>query len=258
MKIMEMIKSRPGAFLAPLILVPIIIILELLLVWSGIPNYLLPTPSSIFKEFVIELMNGLILKHALVTLSEALFGFFVAFVIGISLAVVVNRSEIIKDVLQPYVTAFQAMPKVAIAPIIVLWFGFGVGSKIVLVILITFFIVFVNALSGLRSLSTPVLELMRSYRATEGQILFKVRFPNALPFIFAGAEAALLYSFTAAVVGEFVGAREGLGYLIQLWSMQFRADSSFAAILMLVIIALTMNLALTYVRNKVLFWAAKT
>ena len=253
-----MVKSRPGAFLAPLILVLIIIILELLLVWSGIPSYLLPTPSSIFKEFVIELMNGLILKHALVTLSEALFGFFVAFVIGTSLAVVVNRSEIIKDVLQPYVTAFQAMPKVAMAPIIILWFGFGVASKIVLVILITFFLVFVNALTGLRSLSTPVLELMRSYRATEGQILLKVRFPNALPFIFAGAEAALLYSFTAAVVGEFVGAREGLGYLIQLWSMQFRADSSFAAILMLVIIALTMNLALTYVRNKVLFWAAKT
>ena len=124
--------------------------------------------------------------------------------------------------------------------------------------LIDFFLIFVNALSGLRSLDSLVLELMRSYRATERQILLKVRFPNALPFIFTAAEAALLYSLTAAVVGEFVGSREGLGYLIQLWSMQLKTASSFAAMLMLVIIALVMESTLIFVKQKVLFWVAKS
>ncbi len=258
MKIWGRLRSRPGIVLAPIVLALTVIVFELSISWAGMPDYLLPTPSSVLEEFVIELLSGFIVKHALVTISETLFGFVTAFVIGIMLAVVVNRSRTVSDVMQPFVTAFQAMPKIALAPIIIVWLGFGMASKIALVVLIAFFLIFVNALSGLRSLSIPVLELMRSYRATEGQILRKVRFPNALPFIFTGAEAALLYSLTAAVVGEFVGAKEGLGYLIQLWSAQLKTASSFAAILMLVIMALVMDSVFIAVRNKVLFWVAKS
>lgn len=258
MKMTDQIKTRPVIFLAPLVFVITMVVLEILITWSGIPDYLLPTPSSVLEEFVVELSSGLIVRHALVTISETLFGFFAAFMVGTSLAVVVDRSKIVSDVFQPYITAFQAMPKIALAPIIVLWLGFGIASKIALVILIAFFLIFVNALSGLRSLSTPVLDLMRSYRATERQILLKVRFPNALPFIFTGVESALLYSLTAAVVGEFVGSTEGLGYLIQLWSAQLKTASSFAAILMLVVIALIMESTLVFVKQRVLFWVGKS
>ena len=254
----KFLRSRPSIILVPTTLALTIIILELSILWSGTPDYLLPAPSSVFKEFASDLMSGRIPRHALVTLSETLLGFSIAFMVGSSLAVIVNRSKVLGEVIHPYITAFQAMPKIALAPIIILWFGFGMTSKIALVVLIAFFLIFVNTLSGLRSLGAPVLELMRSYGATEWQIFRKARFPNALPFIFAGAEAALLFSLTAAVVGEFLGAKEGLGYLIQLWSMQLKTASSFAAILMLVIVALAMHLTLVYIREKVLFWVAKT
>jgi NitT/TauT family transport system permease protein len=249
---------RPGVVLAPIVLVLTIVALELSLSWSGTPDFLLPPPSSVFKKFVIGLMNGLILRNMLVTVSEASLGFFAALLIGTGLALAVNRSEVVSDIIQPYVMAFQAMPKVAIAPVIVLWFGFGIASKIVLVVLIAFFLIFINTLSGLKTLSNPMLELMRSYRATEVQILLKVKLPNALPFMFAGAESALFYSLTAAVVGEFVGGHEGLGYLIELWSQQLDTASTFAAILMLAIVALLMQLALISFKNRVLFWVAKS
>lgn len=240
------------------VLVGTIVTLELLLLVTKTPDYLVPTPSSVFREFALDVISGRVLKHMIATVSETLIGFFIAFTLGISLAVAVNRSKIVRKIIQPYITAFQAMPKVALAPIIVLWFGFGIASKIVLVTFIAFFLVFVSALNGLQSLSASVLELMRSWGATEGQILRKVRLPNALPFIFAGAEAALLYSLTAAVVGEFVGAGEGLGYLIQLRSAQLKADSSFAVILLLIIIAMTLQSTLIWIKNRVLFWTAKT
>lgn len=160
-------RNIPGNVLALPILALVIIILELGLLWSGTPDYLIPAPTSVFNEFVAELVNGRLLRHTFVTLSEALIGFFIALAVGISLAVIVERSRILSEVMRPYITAFQAMPKVAIAPMIIIWFGFGITSKIVLVVFIAFFLVFINTLDGLRSLSAPVLELMRSYGATD-------------------------------------------------------------------------------------------
>ncbi len=257
-KTTDYVRKRSRTVLAPAVFVLTMVILELALLLSKTPDYLIPTPSSVFREFIAELMAGRIIRHAAITFSEALLGFFLSFMIGAGLATIVDRARVLSDVIQPFTTAFQATPKVALAPIIILWFGFGMASKIALVVLISFFLVFVATLSGLRSLGTPLLELMRSYGATEWQIFWKVKLPNALPFIFTGAETALLYSLTGAVMGEFLGSKEGLGYLIQLWSTQMRTASSFAAILMLVIIALVTHVTLVSVRNRVLFWITKS
>ncbi len=251
-------KNGLTILLVPIVLLTLIVSAELILVASKTPDYIVPTPSSVLREFSLDILSGRILRHAAVTISEALLGFFLALIIGIALAIVVNRYQTVHEVIQPYVTAFQAMPKVALAPIIVIWFGFGMESKVVLVTIIAFFIVFVSALNGFQSLSNSVLELMHSYGATEGQILRKARFQNALPFIFAGAEAAVLYSLTAAVVGEFVGSKEGLGYLIQVRTAQMKGDSAFSVILLLVIIALAVQSALTFIKSRLLFWTTKT
>jgi len=222
-----------------------------------IPFFLLPPPSSIFNALVEKLADGFLLYHAQVTLYETISGFFIGTILGIGLALLVDRSRFLNHLLHPYIVAFQAMPKMALAPLIVVWFGFGLSSKIAMATFISFFPIFVNSLAGLESLSVKIQDLMHSISATGTQIFIKAKLPNALPYIFAGLETGILLSLLGSVVGEFVGANEGLGYLILLWNTKLDTQYGFAALAMMVVIGIFLYLTLNTVRRRVLFWSEK-
>ena len=156
--------------------------------------------------------------------------------------------------LYPYIVMFQSLPKVALAPLIVIWFGLGLSSKVINAALIAFFPLLVNTMVGLRSADEDRISLMRSLAANERQIFWMLRLPNALPFVMAGLDIAMIFALIGAIVAEFVGATSGLGMLIQ--SMNFTMDVSgqFSVLLILSVVGLLLNRAILLVRRRVLFW----
>jgi NitT/TauT family transport system permease protein len=156
--------------------------------------------------------------------------------------------------LYPFVVMFQAMPKVALAPLIIVWFGLGLTSKVVNAALVAFFPLMVNTIVGLRSAEEDKVNLMKSLAATKTQIFWMLQLPNAMPYIFAGLEIAMIFALIGAIVAEFVGAQAGLGMLIQ--SMNFTMDvaGQFSVLLILSVVGLVLNAIVNEVRRRVLFW----
>jgi NitT/TauT family transport system permease protein len=166
----------------------------------------------------------------------------------------VAMSRPVEFFLYPYIVMFQSLPKVALAPLIVVWFGLGLTSKVINAALIAFFPLLVNTMVGLRSADEERVSLMRSLAASERQIFWMLRLPNALPFVMAGLDVAMIFALIGAIVAEFVGAQKGLGMLIQ--SMNFNMDVSgqFSILLILSVVGLILNRGVMMIRKRVLFW----
>jgi len=225
-----------------------------------IPDYILPLPGHV----LVALERGLTAPfaqgytiHVVYTVVEALAGFAIGSVCGIALGTLVSQFETIERGVMPYIVAFQALPKVAIAPLFVVWFGFGMTSKIVIVSLLTFFPLLVNSISGFHAVDRQMLDLMRSLVATPSEVFLKVKLPHALPFIFAGLEVAIVYSLIGAIVGEFVGAKQGLGVLILEMNSVMDVAGIFSVLVVLSVVGAAMYLALAQVRRRVIFWMPK-
>jgi NitT/TauT family transport system permease protein len=221
-----------------------------------IPLFILPTPSSVFIALYRGFASSLYIDHIWVTLAETLMGFVLGTTLAFVLGTVIALSRRIEYFLYPFVVMFQAMPKVALAPLIIVWFGLGLTSKVVNAALVAFFPLMVNTIVGLRSAEEDKVNLMKSLAATRGQIFWMLQLPNAMPYIFAGLEIAMIFALIGAIVAEFVGAQSGLGMLIQ--SMNFTMDvaGQFSVLLLLSIIGLLLNGIVTGVRKRVLFWDA--
>jgi NitT/TauT family transport system permease protein len=238
----------------------LLFIAALLAAWEGlvrlldVPAYLLPTPSAIFKALVNGTTSGLYEEHVGVTVSETLMGFGVGCAGGLLLGTAVALSRRFDYFVYPIIVMFQAMPKVALAPLIIVWFGLGITSKVVNAGLVCFFPLMINTIVGLRSAEEDRVSLMRSLAASPLQIFWMLRVPNALPYIFAGLEIAMIFALIGAIVGEFVGAQAGLGMLIQ--SMNFSMDvaGQFSVLLILSVIGLILNSIVGLIRKRVLFW----
>jgi NitT/TauT family transport system permease protein len=219
-----------------------------------IPAFILPPPSQVGAALYRGAVSGIYLQHLWITLAETLLGFAlgsaVAFVVGTALAVS-RRTEYF---LYPLIVMFQSMPKVALAPLVVIWFGLGLTSKVVSAALIAFFPLLVNTVVGLRSADEDRVDLMRSLAASELQIFRMLRLPSALPFIMAGLEVAMVFSLVGAIVAEFVGAEAGLGMLIQSRNFSMDVAGEFAILFILAVMGLLLNTALVSVRRRVLFW----
>ena len=238
----------------------LLLIVVFLAAWEGIvrlfaiPLFILPAPSGIFYALWNGITSALYIDHMWVTLSETLLGFAfgsaLAFAFGISVAL----SRRVEYFLYPFIVMFQAMPKVALAPLIIIWFGLGLASKVVSAALVAFFPLMVNTIVGLRSADEDRINLMRSLAATRWQIFWMLRLPNAMPYIFAGLEIAMIFALIGAIVAEFVGAQSGLGMLMQ--SMNFTMDvaGQFSVLLILSALGLLLNSIVNEVRRRVLFW----
>jgi len=219
-----------------------------------IPPFILPPPSQVVLALWRGFASGLYLQHLAHTLFETMLGFVVGSALGLVLGTAVALSRPIEFFLYPYIVMFQSLPKVALAPLIVVWFGLGLTSKVINAALIAFFPLLVNTMVGLRSADEERVSLMRSLAASERQIFWMLRLPNALPFVMAGLDVAMIFALIGAIVAEFVGAQKGLGMLIQ--SMNFNMDVSgqFSILLILSVVGLILNRGVMMIRKRVLFW----
>ncbi|GAB2885281.1 ABC transporter permease [Paralcaligenes ginsengisoli] len=220
-----------------------------------IPIYVVPAPSAIWQSLVRGISSGLFISNGLVTLGEAFLGFLGASVLAIFLGSVIAQSRFMERVIYPYLIAIQTTPKVAIAPLFIIWFGFGISSKVIIAGIIAFFPILVNVIAGLRSTDPQRIELMRSLRASRWQIFKMVMLPSALPMIFAGLQVAVIFSLLGAIVGEFVGSRQGLGNLIMQMNINLDTAGVFAVLVCLSSIGITLHLIMRWLQQKLLFWA---
>jgi len=229
-------------------------------VWEAIAaaglvhRIILPPPSAVLVALVELVTWELFPFHVGITLYELLMGFFIGSTIGIVLGVVLASIPITRAVLYPYIVAFQALPKVALAPIFVTWFGFGLESKIVMAVTICFFPVVVNTLVGLTTVDESAMKLMRSLTATRYQIFVKLLVPGAMPMIMAGLKTSLTFATIGAIVGEFIGGKEGLGYLIHVFNFQMSIPTVFAVIVFLAVLSTALYLIIELVDRRVVFW----
>jgi NitT/TauT family transport system permease protein len=242
-------------FLLRLVLIAAVLALwEFLVKLTAVPEYILPAPSRIFFAMYNGIKSNVYPQHFFVTLTETLLGFLVGTVLAFMLGTLVALSRRVEYFLYPFIVMFQAMPKVALAPLIIVWFGLGLTSKVINAALVAFFPLMVNTIVGLRSAEEDRINLMRSLAASRTQIFFMLQLPNALPYIFAGLEIAMIFALIGAIVAEFVGAEKGLGMLIQ--SMNFNMDvaGQFSILLILSLLGLCLNGIVALLRRRLLFW----
>ncbi|MBN9462995.1 MAG: ABC transporter permease [Burkholderiales bacterium] len=241
---------------------PLVFLVLFLLFWQYAPalfsiqSNILPPFSGVMRVFTDSLTVNLYFEHALVTLKEAALGLVIGGGLGLVTGVVLTESRMLMTTFYPYIVALQCMPKVAIAPLLVIWFGFGITSKVVIVALLCFFPVLVNTITGIRSVSREQLELFAAVRATRFKTLVHLLIPAALPSILTGFELAVVVSLLGAIVGEFVGAEEGLGVLLLQAQFQMAMPSVFAILLVLALLGVIFNLLIRTIRKRTLFWVA--
>ncbi len=225
------------------------------LVWLlDVSRLILPPPSAIAAALWSGVQEGGFAWHFWVTFIETISGFVLGSLVGLLLGGLIGQSPLLERVLYPYVVAFQTLPKVAIAPIIVIWFGYGISSKVVITATIAFFPVLANTIMGLRSAPADQIDLLIAYTASNWQIMRLVRWPAALPYIFVGLDVAIVLSVIGAIVGEFVGAQAGLGYLILQKNFNFDMPGVFAILLILSLMGVALHLLVTLVQRRVVFW----
>ena len=215
---------------------PLIILAVVLALWEGlvryfdVPPWLLPAPSDIAARF-FKASN--LLYHTGLTVLEALAGFAASAVIGITLSALIVHSRFLERGVFPYIIVSNAIPIIAIIPLLTIWFGYGIAPKIMIAAIITFFPIVTNTTRGLKAADRRILDFMRSINATRREVFFKVQLPSALPYIFAGFKIAASLSLVGAVVAEFYGSDRGLGYLVITSATQLRTDLLFVSIIVL-------------------------
>lgn len=218
----------------------------------AIPFYILPAPSRIATLLVTE--RSLLAGEAAVTLLEIFLGFGIALVMGIGLALLIFASRTVERAVYPLVIASQTVPVFAIAPLLIVWLGYGMLSKVAMAALIVFFPIVVNTVDGLRAADPDIINLLLILGATPAQVLVKLRAPAALPFVFSGIRIAVATSVIGAVIGEWVGATQGLGFLMIHANAQLHIDLVFAAIAVLSLMAVGLFLAVSGIEWLVLPW----
>lgn len=234
----------------------------LLIVWEvsvrvlKIPEFILPPPTAIAVSLYYGLKSGLFVHHFLVTAFQTLTGFAVAAIFGIGMGALVAQFRIVERTVYPWLVALQTLPKIAIAPLIIIWAGYGIQSKIVIVALVSLFPILVNTIVGLKSCDQGKLDLMRSLGATNWETFRLVRLPNALPFIFAGLNVAIVLAILGSIVGEFVGSKAGLGNLILEANFQFNIAQMFAILVILGVFGVGLSLIVRLIQGRLLFWNA--
>jgi NitT/TauT family transport system permease protein len=227
-----------------------------------VPAYVVPPPQDVLRAAIAGLSRWPWEKasfwyHAGVTVWEALLGFAIGSALGALLGLVLSHWPILGKSWYPYIVGFQSLPKVALAPLMVVWFGFGIEGKVFITAIITFFPVLVNMMAGYQAVEPERIELARSCNASELHLLTKIIIPSCLPFLFAGLGVASVLSILGAVVGEFVGASAGLGMLLMQYNQAMEIAPMFAVIVLLAVIGFLMNHAVSLIERRYCFWAQR-
>jgi NitT/TauT family transport system permease protein len=220
----------------------------------GVPSFIVPPLSTVAREFVFAWQVDHLLLHTLVTIGEVLAGFILGSLLGALFGYLLGMSPTAEVALSPYILALQIAPKVAFAPLFILWMGFTVYPKILVAILIVFFPVMVNVLTAVRTVDPDLINLARAFKATRGQIFWKVEFPTSMPPMFAGLRIGATLAVVGVVVGELVGGNVGLGYLLTFGEGQADTPLVFVSIVMLTFVGAIAYLAVILIERRVLHY----
>lgn len=221
---------------------------------ADLPSFILPSPDGVWTRFLSALLDGSLLFNTGVTLLEILLGLFFGVGLATILGYLIAKSRALERLLSPYLVASQAIPLVAIAPLLVIWFGPGMFSKVLICALIVFFPVLVNTVVGVRAVPVPLYDLLRSLHATRRQILLKLEIPASLPVFLGGLRVGATLSVIGAVVGELVGSNAGLGFLINIGRGQYDTALVFVAVFMLMALALCLYGVVAWLESRLLVW----
>ncbi|MEN6570966.1 MAG: ABC transporter permease [Anaerolineaceae bacterium] len=243
-----------SSWLAVLSLGLVVLIWGLVVQWGKPPSFILPAPAAVWQRFVQVLADGTLLTNTLVTLSEVLLGLLIGSLMATVTGYGLAKSHSLEKILSPFLVASQAVPTVAIAPLLVIWFGPGMISKVVICGLTVFFPILVNTVIGIQAVPESLHDLMKSMRATRMQTLRYLEIPAALPVLFGGLRIGATLSVIGAVVGEFVGSDRGLGFLINVGRGQFDTSLVFVALFMLILLAVMLYGAAYLAERRVLRW----
>lgn len=243
------------------IALPCLTLVVLLIAWQAVawlaepPVWLLPSPGDVARvsyEWRTDLPF-----HTGITLYETLVGFVASIVFGIPLAIMIVYSRFLQRTIYPILLALQSVPKVAIAPLLLMWVGHGELPKIIVVFLVCFFPIIVSTATGMQAVPSALLDLVKSLSATPMQIFLKIRLPNALPYIFVGLKVAITLAVIGAVIGEFVGSNAGLGYLILISTQQFNTALAFASIILLTLMSIVLFYTIELLERWIVPWAPR-
>jgi NitT/TauT family transport system permease protein len=237
---------------------PLIVFAALFALWegavhlTGIREYLLPPPSKVWTEFLKR--YDTVMASAWVTTQEIIAGYLLAIVVSIPLALAVAYSRFVETAIYPVVVFLQIIPKIAIAPLFIIWFGFGFTPKLLIVFLLSFFPIVVASIAGFKSIDPEIMEFARTTGASGFKMFFKIRLPQALPDIFTGLKVGAALSATAAVVAEFVASDRGLGYLLLQYNGQLETPMVFATIVLLSLIGLVVYYVVEIIERIAIPW----
>jgi putative hydroxymethylpyrimidine transport system permease protein len=249
------------------VLLPLAVVVALLALWElaarwdviadalDIKPFLIPAPSDVAQSLWED--RSLLAHDAWVTVQEVLLGFAIALVLGFAFAIALHLSDTLRRAFYPLLVASQTIPVIAIAPILVVWLGFGLGPKLAIIALVCFFPITVNTLDGLRSVDPELPRMMRTLDATRAQTLRRVEVPSALPYLLSGAKIAAVVSVIGAVFGEWSGADEGLGHLILVAQGQLQTARVFAAVVVLSALAILLFGGLALVERRLAWWTPR-
>ncbi len=238
----------------PLVLAAMLLLWEGLVRWQDYPPFILPGPALVARKAWQMAVQGLLWRHVQATLLEIGLGLALGLSVALLLGYLLGKHTRLEQLLSPYIVASQTIPVVAIAPLLVIWFGSGLTSKVLVCALIVFFPTLVSTVVGIRNVDPDLRDLMASLRATPRQVFFKLELPAALPVIFGGLRLSVILAVVGAVVGEFVGADVGLGFLINLGRGVLDTPMIFVAVLCLVLVAQSLYAVVTLLERILLRW----
>jgi NitT/TauT family transport system permease protein len=251
----QIVRKAYEALPAVLVFIASVIAWELIIVGFKVKAFLVPAPSKVLLQLFNRNLSWP--YHFWVTAWETVAGFAVAAVVGIALAYLIVHYKRLNQILYPYVLLAQIVPKVAVAPLFFIWFGFGEAPKVLVAFLVAFFPIIIDTIVGLHAADPDMLDFMRTLGASPYKTFMKVRLPAALPHIFGGFKVAITLAVIGAVIGEFVGAESGLGYMIIRAQSHFRTDQVFAALFLLSVLGMALFMAFVLMERVAIPWYAK-
>ena len=233
--------------------------IAILFVWQGasgrlVDNFFISNPIDVGRRLLEWTLNGSIFLHLWWTVYATMLGFAIGAIIGAVLGIWLGLSNFAARLLNPYLNALNALPKVALAPLFVLWFGLGINSKIALAAVLVLFLVFLNTYAGVKQVDQDLVDGARLMRATRFQVITKVIVPSALSWLFAGLRVSVPYALIGAVLGEMIASNRGLGYLVQFSGAQFDTAGVFAVLIVIALLAMVLNLVVDLVQNRMERW----
>jgi len=247
-------REKPEQPLSILLFVAVMAIWEGAVRGLGISPLVIPPPSSVAWSLYEGIRSNILITNTLVTFTETVLGFALGAALGLILGGLIAQFPLLEKTLYPYIVAFQTIPKIAIAPIIVIWFGFGMSSKVIISAAIAFFPLLANTIAGLRAAPSDQVELLIAFTASRWQVFRMARVPQALPYVFVGLDVAIVLSVIGAIAGEFVGAQAGLGYLILQRNFNMDMAGVFAVLTILSVMGIGLHILVRTVRRRVVFW----